>query len=426
MALVAMSCHARGAPSLPARPTPLGAAVKMPDLSKLEFILHPMPVEVFLTEYWEKKVLHLRRNTPDYYRHLFSLGDLDSFLGHSLTNDEVRLARSGSVVAPRVEGEKKTTLYQFYEAYRTGYTPVVRNLHLCWEPIAEIASALALAFGCYISTHLYPTPENSQGFSAHWDDHDIFALQLEGAKEWRLYDSGPQLPRYSQERNDYARQRGPTDNPWQIINLEAGDLLYFPKGVVHEPRARTLSSLHLTYGLYPETWESLVTESLHEFAEREPRLQESLPFGFATSTAASADVPAQAAALAEWVATDARFEQAWNRLAAKVLDKTAPFADGHFARLGQATRLHAQSALTRRSGAAGVVVPSDAGAVLHYPGGTYSAPAGLVAALRFVAEHESFHVLDLPGAEDTQERLRLCRELIQVGFLREASLTDAR
>lgn len=402
--------------------------MSLPDLSSLEFILHPMPVEVFLKEYWEKKVLHISRNDPGYYqkRKLFTLRELDSFLGHSLTNDEVRLAKSGSTIFPEVEGEDKFSLYQYYETYKAGYTTVIRDLHLCWEPVGEIASALALAFGCSISTHLYATPEDSQGFTSHWDDHDIFALQLEGEKEWRLYDTGPTLPRYSQGINDYQRQHAPLGEPSLIVNLKAGDLLYFPKGVVHEPRTRTCSSLHLTYGLYPQTWEQLTVEALYELAGTEPQLQESLPFGFSLDPAGTETLQAQAEALAEQVTQKARFEPARTRLAAKVIRKIAPLADGHFARLGSVAGVEPGTPLEKRKGMAGVLVTHGGEVLLHYPGGTYAASSALAPSLQFIAEKDRFQARDIPGQTPEHERLGLVRELIQAGFLKVAEPQTAR
>jgi hypothetical protein len=408
-------------------PSP-GADVNLPDLASLKFILHPMPVEVFLNEYWEKKVLHISRNDPGYYKkkQLFTLRDLDSFFGRSITNDEVSLVKAGRSVALSVEGEAKTTLYQYYEAYKTGYTSVIRGLHLCWEPVGEIASALALAFGCFISTHLYATPENSQGFTSHWDDHDIFALQLEGEKEWRLYDTGPTLPRYSQGPDDYQRQSPPLGEPSLIVNLKDGDLLYFPKGVIHEPRTRTCSSLHLTYGLYPETWEQLTVEALYELAGTEPQLRESLPYGFSVNPAGTETLQARAVELAKDVTRKARFEQARARLAARVLGKMAPLADGHFARLGSAAGVEPGTLLEKRKGMAGVAVTHGGDAKLHYPGGIYAASSELSLALQFIAEQDRFHARDIPGPAPEHEHLGMVRELIQAGFLKVAEPQSAR
>ena len=36
---------------------------------------------------------------------------------------------------------------------------------------------------------MYITPADAQGFAPHYDDVDVFILQVEGRKLWRLYDS---------------------------------------------------------------------------------------------------------------------------------------------------------------------------------------------------------------------------------------------
>lgn len=36
-------------------------------------------------------------------------------------------------------------------------------------------------------TNAYLTPPSNQGFTAHTDSQDVFILQLEGAKRWRVY-----------------------------------------------------------------------------------------------------------------------------------------------------------------------------------------------------------------------------------------------
>ena len=45
---------------------------------------------------------------------------------------------------------------------------------------------------CIVGTR-YLTPPGTQGFAPHWDDIEVFILQLEGKKHWKLYS-----PRYCQ------------------------------------------------------------------------------------------------------------------------------------------------------------------------------------------------------------------------------------
>eukprot|EP00439_Symbiodinium_sp_Y106_P058809 s473_g8.t1 len=104
-------------------------------------------------------------------------------------------------------------------------------------PVAELLKRLEAHFGCLWGANSFRTPPGSMGFKAHHDEVEVFMLQLEGAKRWRLHrcPKGP-LPRsYCW---DYKEEElGP---PLMELVLEAGDLLYLPRGTVHkEELART-------------------------------------------------------------------------------------------------------------------------------------------------------------------------------------------
>jgi len=59
----------------------------------------------------------------------------------------------------------------------------------------------------------------------------MFILQIEGAKVWKIYNSSP-YPSLADEYQPLLNQPLPT--PEQEIYLRAGDLLYIPRGCVHE------------------------------------------------------------------------------------------------------------------------------------------------------------------------------------------------
>ncbi|KAG5497500.1 hypothetical protein JKF63_03764 [Porcisia hertigi] len=102
-------------------------------------------------------------------------------------------------------------------------------------------------FHCYCGSNSYWTPANSQGFAPHYDDVDVFLLQLEGEKLWSLYDPPEKvgvLTRHSSE--DYAPEQFP--RPKHSITLRAGDALYMPRGVVHQGKTSSKThSLHITF-----------------------------------------------------------------------------------------------------------------------------------------------------------------------------------
>jgi lysine-specific demethylase/histidyl-hydroxylase NO66 len=81
----------------------------------------------------------------------------------------------------------------------------------------------------------YLTPAGTQGFAPHYDDIEAFVLQLEGRKHWKVYkplNKEEVLPRFSSP--NYLQSD--LSEPIIDIILEAGDLLYFPRGYIHQVR----------------------------------------------------------------------------------------------------------------------------------------------------------------------------------------------
>ena len=74
-----------------------------------------------------------------------------------------------------------------------------------------------------VGANVYLTPPGTQGFAPHFDDVDVFLLQLEGRKHWRLYEpsEGDKLARFS-SRNFTQDEIG---EPFLETTLEAGDFL---------------------------------------------------------------------------------------------------------------------------------------------------------------------------------------------------------
>eukprot|EP00758_Cryptobia_borreli_P003581 Tbor_TRINITY_DN3846_c0_g1::TRINITY_DN3846_c0_g1_i1::g.5679::m.5679/K16914/RIOX1, NO66; bifunctional lysine-specific demethylase and histidyl-hydroxylase NO66 len=93
----------------------------------------------------------------------------------------------------------------------------------------------------------YWTPGGTQGFAPHYDDVDVFLLQLEGTKRWKLYapqDEHDVLSRHSSE--DYTPEQ--LGKPTFVTELRAGDMLYMPRGRIHQGDTHDYNthSLHIT------------------------------------------------------------------------------------------------------------------------------------------------------------------------------------
>jgi len=123
-------------------------------------------------------------------------------------------------------------------------------------------------WGCQAGANTYLTPESTQGFAPHFDDVDIFVLQTEGAKRWRLYkspDPGDTLAEVSSR--DFEQSE--LGEPFFDGVLRAGDLLYAPRGVIHQCVAcPNQDSMHVTLSTcYRNSWGNLLRKIFPEAIE---------------------------------------------------------------------------------------------------------------------------------------------------------------
>lgn len=137
-------------------------------------------------------------------------------------------------------------------------------------------------FGCFVGANSYLTPPGSQGFAPHYDDIEAFILQIEGKKRWRLYKPNSEAAVLTREssRNFKDSEIG---KPFFDEILEAGDLLYFPRGTIHQAEALdSTHSLHLTLSVYQKNaWADLlqaaVPEAINRAIESDVKFREGLP-----------------------------------------------------------------------------------------------------------------------------------------------------
>jgi ribosomal protein L16 Arg81 hydroxylase len=126
----------------------------------------------------------------------------------------------------------------------------VDELH---EPLTELAEGLELFFHERIQINSYAGWRTSRGFDLHWDDHDVFILQVTGRKHWMVH--SPTIPYPIAGDSKESKPQGPP--LWDEI-LKAGDLLYIPRGFWHVAFPLDEPTLHLTVGVHNRTGIDLV------------------------------------------------------------------------------------------------------------------------------------------------------------------------
>uniref|UniRef100_A0A8C3YPU0 Bifunctional lysine-specific demethylase and histidyl-hydroxylase n=1 Tax=Catagonus wagneri TaxID=51154 RepID=A0A8C3YPU0_9CETA len=222
-----------------------------------EWLVSPMPPEHFYRRLWEREAVLVRRQDHTYYQGLFSTADLDSML----RNEEVQFGQH--LDAARYINGRRETLNPpgralpaaAWSLYQAGCSLRLLCPQAFSTTVWQFLAVLQEQFGSMAGSNVYLTPPNSQGFAPHYDDIEAFVLQLEGRKLWRVY--RPRVP-----TEELALTSSPNfsqedlGEPVLQTVLEPGDLLYFPRGFIHQAECQDgVHSLHLTLSTYQRnTW----------------------------------------------------------------------------------------------------------------------------------------------------------------------------
>ena len=254
----------------------------------LGFLIAPIGKEDFLENYYERKPLITVRGEPDRYADLLTLDIVDHFLNSAdlreglvdLTNHRNRIERDDYV-----DEDGRVSRAIVAEEYLNGATIILPQLHDSIFYLGEFCRALEEVLTCHMQTNIYLTPqvsqegEANQGFPPHYDNHDVFVMQISGSKAWRIYGTPVETP-FRGERFEVGRYE--PGEVTQEFTLNPGDCLYLPRGIMHDAQnAGEEPSLHITVGMITKTWADLMLEAISELALSSPDFRRSLPAGYA-------------------------------------------------------------------------------------------------------------------------------------------------
>ncbi|MDT5273042.1 MAG: hypothetical protein QOH49_5228 [Acidobacteriota bacterium] len=256
-----------------------------PGLESLARMLEPNAPEEFLDSSWGVNFLHVRARAGR-FAHMMPWGRLSEILSrHRLDFPRLRLVRDGKSLAVSsylrhaTSGKQKAPIPRLKSAglareLREGATLVLDAVDELSEPVEELAQGLELLFRERVQVNLYAGWQTSRGFDLHWDDHDVFILQVTGRKRWSVYGQTRPYPLV----NDIEKAQKPEHEPLWEGTLEDGDLLYIPRGWWHVAEPLAEPTLHLTVGVHNRTgldflrWFSERVRASETFRRDLPRL----------------------------------------------------------------------------------------------------------------------------------------------------------
>jgi ribosomal protein L16 Arg81 hydroxylase len=261
---------------------------------KMEFrninkLISPISIDVFSEKYWEKNYLVIKRNDEIYFDDILNRQDINDFLGRKdiyypfirIVHKNEALPKSEYVKKIHEPGFNIIDTDKMFSFYNDGGTIVIQKGQLSIRKLLDFCDETEQECNFSVNANIYVTPKNTAGFNAHYDTHDIFILQISGKKHWRLFDSFYNLPLNNQIISKEDSGRYSSIAPEMEVELCPGDLIYIPRGYVHDTFTKDDNSIHITLGVFPFKRVDFFRKIVDR-AEKEEKFRKFLPTIFSS------------------------------------------------------------------------------------------------------------------------------------------------
>jgi ribosomal protein L16 Arg81 hydroxylase len=375
----------------------------------------------FFSTYWEQKHCLLKRGQPHWYDSLITAADLENIISNSDARyPAIRLAKGGGYFPAEAytrnvkHGDESflgvPDLKRIADEYRHGATVALPALHRSWKPLGLLCDRLQTEFDHPAHANVYLTPGNAAGFTPHYDIHEVFVLQIAGRKRWSLYAPVIDLPYRTQPFTPRAYSG---EAPMATLDLEAGDLLYLPRGVLHSTTTADSFSAHVTIGISVFTWVDLLKE-LTQQAVDDRELRRALPPGFATrqdiKPALQQQLQEALHLLHARTDVDRLLDIFLNRVKQGQTARPEPFK-------AAVSVVTLESLCKPPPKDSYSLLEEDQKTMLLFREVRYQVTAPVVVTIRAMGAYSTFRGVDLNSPLDSESRLVLIRHLIDIGFL---------
>lgn len=251
-------------------------------------LLAPMSVEQFFAEYHDRQPLHLKGDAGKFasvlsWRQINRLMDMT----HAWTGKSLMVVLDGKPIpaeqyctraAGRDTGEQllQPVVEKVRDWVAKGASIVLNDVDSLTPGLAAVSAAIEEAGLGKAQANVYISWQSHKAFPAHYDTHDVWAVQVEGEKTWNIWEGRAEWPishpifrSQTQEHHEQAKGRLRAK-----ILLKAGDLLYLPRGWYHDALAEAPASVHVAYGAHAPIGIDLMTilgeRVLYDAAFRQP------------------------------------------------------------------------------------------------------------------------------------------------------------
>ena len=381
----------------------------------------------FLKEHWQRQPLYRPQADSSAFADVLSFADVGELLsGRGMRHPAVRVVEGGTKIprhqyttTARLGGEPVSDVVhpgRLWDRFAAGATIVLNSLQRYWPPVSRFCRELETSLSHAVQANAYVTPSREQGLNVHYDTHDVFVLQLSGAKHWKLFGEGMALPLASQHGSSTLTFDDP---PAAEMTLRPGDCLYVPRGHLHAAQSGDDVSVHLTVGILTFTWVDAFKRALAG-TEDEPSFREALAPGYADAPTAelAGEVRARLDRLREWL--DGLDAAALARdLQRRFHAGRPPLLHGQLDQLVRLEAIDDDTVVRRRPYTSCRLEVGDLSLDVVLGDRVVRMPSRLAPALEVLVDEPAVAVRDLDPWLDRDGRLLLVRRLVREGLLEQ-------
>jgi ribosomal protein L16 Arg81 hydroxylase len=224
--------------------------------------LAPFDAGTFRSQYYGRQPLHIRRN-----------GEGVGLLPWRRFNDVLAITPYWNEESLKVYYRSRAALRENYcdtaDVRPGGFAPVnpaklkaltalgaslvANHLHRVCPEVGAVVAMLEQEFAARAFANVYCSFKGVQAFQTHFDLHDVFAVQAEGEKTWKVWESRADAPVNPVPPGD-EWEKWLTESRGKLLfdaHMKPGDILYLPRGQYHDALTGDAASLHVTFGVAP-------------------------------------------------------------------------------------------------------------------------------------------------------------------------------
>jgi hypothetical protein len=250
----------------------------------LSWLLNPVDPHVFLAKYFDTCPLHIAHSDPHYLYAILREAQVEQLLQDAQHSPFIRVSikhPDGPVPEEeyshwtqaenvRVRGGIKLKALE-YALFEKAATAVIDHAHRSFPSLEGVHSLLVALFQCTVTSRVSVRAPHAANFQPAFEVFDQFILQTTGGQHVRLYN-----PIVKSPLNHHAKNIVNANELDLVLDtqLNAGDVLYIPRGFIFEMLSVDTLSCHASFNVYNTTWAKIICDSVHTLGNRIDLLRE--------------------------------------------------------------------------------------------------------------------------------------------------------